>query len=35
MKNKISSLLITLILFSTVIFIFSIDKASAHVKKKS
>jgi hypothetical protein len=33
MKNKISSLLITLILFSTVIFIFSIDKASAHVKK--
>ena len=35
MKNKISSLLITLILFSTVIFIFSIDNASAHKAKNS
>ena len=35
MKNKISLLLITLILFSTVIFIFSIDNASAHKAKNS
>jgi len=35
MKNKTYSLLLSLIFFSTLIFIFSIDQASAHEAKKS
>jgi len=34
MKNKISSLLLTFILFSTVFFVFSINEASAHKSQK-